>query len=58
MNESNIADTTNNAAAKKPIFQSEHHDAIAELLGQKIVYGMMNGWTNNTLRSHKRNHKC
>lgn len=41
MNESNIADTTNNAAAKKPIFQSEHHDAIAELLGQKIVYGMM-----------------
>jgi hypothetical protein len=42
MNESNIADTTNNAAAKKPIFQSEHHDAIAELLGQKIVYGMMN----------------
>jgi hypothetical protein len=41
MNESNTADTTNNAAAKKPIFQSEHHDAIAELLGQKIVYGMM-----------------
>ena len=39
MNESNAA--TNNAAAKKPIFQSEHHDAIAELLGQKIVYGMM-----------------
>jgi hypothetical protein len=26
---------------KKPIFQSEHHDAIAELLGQKIVYSMM-----------------
>jgi hypothetical protein len=41
MNESNTADTTNNAAAKKPIFQSEHHDAIAELLGQKILYGMM-----------------
>jgi hypothetical protein len=40
MNESNIA-ATNNAAAKKPIFQSEHYDAIAELLGQKIVYGMM-----------------
>jgi hypothetical protein len=41
MNGSNTADTTNNAAAKKPIFQSEHYDAIAELLGQKIVYGMM-----------------
>jgi hypothetical protein len=41
MNESNTADTTNNSAAKKPIFQSEHHDAIAELLGQKVVYGMM-----------------
>jgi hypothetical protein len=41
MNESNTASTTNNSAAKKPIFQSEHHDAIAELLGQKIVYGMM-----------------
>lgn len=40
MNESNTADT-NNTAAKKPIFQSEHYDAIAELLGQKIVYGMM-----------------
>ena len=41
MNESNTADTTNNSAVKKPIFQSEHYDAIAELLGQKIVYGMM-----------------
>ena len=41
MNESNTADTTNNSAAKKPIFQSEHYDAIAQLLGQKIVYGMM-----------------
>ena len=41
MNESNTASTTNNSAAKKPIFQSEHHDAIAELLWQKIVYGMM-----------------
>ena len=41
MNESNIADTTNNATAKKTIFKSEHHDAIAELLRQKIVYGMM-----------------
>jgi hypothetical protein len=41
MNESNTAPTTTDSAAKKPIFQSEHHDAIAELLGQKIVYGMM-----------------
>jgi hypothetical protein len=41
MNEPNTADTTNNAAAKKPIFQNQHYDAIAELLGQKIVYGMM-----------------
>jgi hypothetical protein len=26
---------------KKPIFQKQHHDAIAELIGQKIVYGIM-----------------
>ncbi|MDQ3836942.1 MAG: hypothetical protein M3270_08420 [Thermoproteota archaeon] len=25
----------------KPIFQKQHHDAIAELIGQKIVYGFM-----------------
>jgi hypothetical protein len=41
MNESNTADATNDSAARKPIFQSEHYDAIAELLGQKVVYGMM-----------------
>jgi hypothetical protein len=41
MNESNTADATANAAARKPIFQKQHYDAIAELLGQKIVYGMM-----------------
>jgi hypothetical protein len=40
MNESNTA-AANNVAAKKPIFQNQHYDAIAELLGQKIVYGMM-----------------
>ena len=27
--------------AAKPLFQKQHHDAIAELIGQKIVYGMM-----------------
>jgi hypothetical protein len=37
MNESDT-DIINNAA--KPIFQSQHYDAIAELIGQKIVYGM------------------
>jgi hypothetical protein len=41
MNESNTADDSTNSAAKKPIFQNQHYDAIAELLGQKIVYGMM-----------------
>jgi hypothetical protein len=41
LNESNTADATANAAAENPIFQSEHYDAIAELLGQKVVYGMM-----------------
>jgi hypothetical protein len=41
MNESNTADDTTNSAAKKPIFQNQHYDAIAELLGHKIVYGMM-----------------
>ena len=40
MNESNT-DATNNAATRKPIFQNQHYDAIAELLGQKVVYGMM-----------------
>jgi hypothetical protein len=39
MNESNT-DVINNAPAK-PIFQNQHYNAIAELLGQKIVYGMM-----------------
>lgn len=29
------------AAAKKPIFQNQHYDAVAKLLGQKIVYGVM-----------------
>jgi hypothetical protein len=27
--------------ATKPLFQKQHHGAIAELIGQKIVYGMM-----------------
>jgi hypothetical protein len=40
MNESNT-DASTNSAARKPIFQKQHYDAIAELLGQKIVYGMM-----------------
>jgi hypothetical protein len=39
MNESNTADDDD--AGAKPIFQNQHYDAIAELLGQKIVYGMM-----------------
>ena len=26
---------------RKPIFQKQHYDAIAELIGQKIVYGFM-----------------
>jgi hypothetical protein len=25
----------------KPIFQKQHYDAIAELIGEKIVYGFM-----------------
>jgi hypothetical protein len=29
------------AAKTKPIFQNQHYDAIAELLGKKVVYGMM-----------------
>ncbi len=40
MNESNT-DASTNSAARKQIFQKQHYDAIAELLGQKIVYGMM-----------------
>jgi len=30
-----------NAARKKSIFSKEHYDAIAELLGQKIIYSIM-----------------
>ena len=30
-------------ATRKPIFQNQHYDAIAELLGQRVVYGMMDG---------------
>ena len=30
-----------NGARTKQIFQNLHYDAIAELLGQKIVYGTM-----------------
>lgn len=29
------------AASKKPLFRNEHYDAIAELLGQKIIYSIM-----------------
>jgi hypothetical protein len=41
MNESNAGTAANNTTAKKPIFQNQHYDAIAELLGEKVVYGMM-----------------
>ena len=30
-----------NAARKKSIFRKEHYDAIAELLGQKIIYSIL-----------------
>ena len=30
-----------NAARKKPIFRKQHYDAIAELLGQKIIFSIM-----------------
>jgi hypothetical protein len=39
MNESDTG-FINGVTAKK-IFQNQHYDAIAELLGQKIVYGTM-----------------
>jgi hypothetical protein len=39
MTDANTPTTT--TAAAKPIFQNQHYDAIAELLGQKIVYGVM-----------------
>jgi hypothetical protein len=39
MNESDTVATANSTV--KPIFQNHHYDAIAELLGQKIVYGRM-----------------
>lgn len=30
-----------NSARKKPIFRREHYDAIAKLLGQKIIYSIL-----------------
>ena len=30
-----------NAKGKKPLFRKEHYEAIAELLGQKIIYSTM-----------------
>jgi hypothetical protein len=44
MNKPNSTDATitNRAPApKKPIFQNPHYDAIADLLGEKVLYGMM-----------------
>jgi hypothetical protein len=41
MNESGPDAATNTTAAEKPIFQNQHYDAIAKLLGQKVVYGTM-----------------
>lgn len=40
MSESNTGATTNDEAPK-PIFRKQHYDAIAELLGQKIIYSVM-----------------
>ena len=33
--------TPSSSTTTKPLFQKQHYDAIAELIGQKIVYGMM-----------------
>jgi hypothetical protein len=33
--------STPSTTRKQPIFQKQHYDAIAELIGQKIVYGIM-----------------
>ncbi len=41
MNESGPDAATNTTTAQKPIFQNQHYDAIAKLLGQKVVYGTM-----------------
>jgi hypothetical protein len=32
---------TERRGSKKPIFQKQHYNAIAELIGQKIVYGFI-----------------
>ena len=32
---------SSSSTTTKPMFQKQHYDAIAELIGQKIVYGMM-----------------
>jgi hypothetical protein len=33
--------TPSSSTTTKALFQKQHYDAIAELIGQKIVYGMM-----------------
>jgi hypothetical protein len=34
-------DTSSTTTRKQPVFQKQHYDAIAELIGQKIVYGII-----------------
>jgi hypothetical protein len=35
------ATTTTTTTTKKPMFQKQHYDKIAELIGQKIVYSVI-----------------
>jgi hypothetical protein len=40
-NNTSASSSSSTTTRKQPMFQKQHHDAIAELIGQKIVYGMM-----------------
>jgi hypothetical protein len=35
------ASSSSSSTTRKPLFQKQHYDSIAELIGQKIVYGIM-----------------
>jgi hypothetical protein len=41
---------------KNPMFRKQHYDAIAELIGQKIVYGVMDDKDYRIVEKHS--HRC
>ncbi|HJU85328.1 MAG TPA: hypothetical protein VJ551_02470 [Nitrososphaeraceae archaeon] len=40
-NNTSASSSSSTTTRKQPMFQKQHHDAITELIGQKIVYGIV-----------------